>query len=789
MLLNRLRHTFGHREWRRLGVPPPWVLLLLATPLLTAFYLVLPATGVARVVAYPAFGLIATVAVLIGIRRGHPARPGAWRLIALGLALLSIGDITYSVLALGGEVPYPSLSDLAYLSAYVALISGTVGLVRGRVAGGDRTPIIDAAIIGAGAASILWIAIIRPSVLGSIDGFAAMVSMTYPAMDLILLTLCLRVLLTGGARARFFQLLVAGIALYLAADIIYVMAILHGTYVDGHPVDAGWIAGVLLMGVAALHPSVSVRVVPVETNDARLSRIRLGMLAIAALVAPTILLVSEIQDGDDAAIGLVIEWTVLFGLVFIRLATTVKELGASLQERRRLQADLAYQANHDPLTRLANRHLFEARLADAMATAPEQTGLIFIDVDDFKAVNDTLGHPTGDEVLRLVAGRVQRRMRAGDLAARIGGDELAILVEGCDDVSTVRSVAERALTAVREPMNIGGRQLVVHASAGVSLGHAGASAVDLMRDADIAMYQAKSHGKDQVEDFRPSMLGDVVRNYESRTELARAVESGAFVLHYQPAINLSNGAIVGAEALVRWNHPDRGLLSPQEFLPQAETTGVIQPLGRWILREACLTASKWPARLDGERAAISVNLSASQLLQPSIVEDVAAVLAETGLPGDKLCLEVTETALVDIVPARAALLRLHEVGVYLALDDFGTGYSSLNYLAELPFDIVKIDRSFIGSIGKGRRVDALLQGIIALCASMDLMTVAEGIESESQLARLRALGCQLGQGFLFARPVTAKAFEALLITEQAGARRPTALAGIPGLAPVPAVAP
>jgi diguanylate cyclase (GGDEF)-like protein len=538
--------------------------------------------------------------------------------------------------------------------------------------------------------------------------------------------------------------------------------------------------------VAALHPSVAHQVIPAETADSRLSRARLGMLAAAALIAPIILLFWEVESGDELAAGLVIEWTLLFGLVFLRLATTLKELAFSLQERRRLQGDLAYQANHDPLTRLANRLLFETRLAGAMATSPSRTALVFLDLDDFKAVNDTLGHPTGDQVLRIVAERVQRRVRAMDLAARLGGDELAILVEDYDDPSMVRAVAERALAAVRAPITIGDRQLMIHASAGVSLGRAGSTAVDLMRDADIALYKAKSGGKDQVEDFRPAMLSEVVRTYELRMELADAVETGAFVLHYQPAVDLASGVIIGAEALVRWNHPERGLVSPLQFIPQAESTGLIHPLGQWILREACTTAAAWPNRPDGDRPALSVNLAASQLLQPGFVEDLAVILAETGLPARKLCLEVTESALVDIAPARAALLRLHEMGVFLALDDFGTGYSALNYLADLPFDIVKIDQSFIGAIGQGQRVDALLLGILGLCDSLNLMTVAEGIEAESQLAHLRSLGCRLGQGYLFSRPIPALQFEALLL-QQGAERRPGI--GWGGLfKPVPAAA-
>jgi EAL domain-containing protein (putative c-di-GMP-specific phosphodiesterase class I) len=280
----------------------------------------------------------------------------------------------------------------------------------------------------------------------------------------------------------------------------------------------------------------------------------------------------------------------------------------------------------------------------------------------------------------------------------------------------------------------------------------------------------------------------VIRSYELGTEMAHAIETGAFVLHFQPAVNLTSGAIVGAEALVRWNHPQRGLLGPHEFIPQAESSGLIHSLGRWILREACVAAVGWPTRLDGQRPAVSVNLAASQLLQPGIVEEVAEILAETGLPPRKLILEVTESALVDLDVARAALLRLRGLGVLLALDDFGTGYSALSYLARLPFDIVKIDQSFVAAIGQGRRVDALLAGILGLCDALELVTVAEGIEEGPQLDRLVALGCRIGQGYLFARPVPAAEFTALLLTSRETQRRSPGVGAFTALVARPAVA-
>ena len=313
--------------------------------------------------------------------------------------------------------------------------------------------------------------------------------------------------------------------------------------------------------------------------------------------------------------------------------------------------------------------------------------------------------------------------------------------------------------------------------AGVVLGTVGSTASDLMRDADVAMYQAKAHGKDKAEVYQAAMHGIVTRRYELGTEIANAIATRAFVLHYQPAIELETGAIVGAEALVRWNHPVRGLIGPGEFISLAESLGLINGLGSWILREACVTAASWPDRPDGQRPAISVNLAASQLLQPGLVDEVAALLAETGLAPDRLILEVTESALVDLAPARDALQRLRGLGVLLALDDFGTGYSALSYLADLPFHIVKIDQSFVAALGQGDRFDAIVEGIIGLCDALDLVTVAEGIEDASQLDRLRGLGCRIGQGYYFARPVRSAEFIALLAAPRPTSRPPEPVPG------------
>ena len=649
----------------------------------------------------------------------------------------------------------------------VFLSGGALGLIRGRTTGGERTTLIDAAIVTTGALAAFWVVIMVPSITGVTDPIAITVSLAYPGADLILLMVGMHALLGGGARPRFLQFLLAGLALVFVADVVYAMALLGGSYVIGDPVDIGWIVGVLLMGVAALHPSALDAVVALPKAEARLSPSRLALLATAAFLGPVLLLVNRTSPDPWVILGITSSWTVLFGLVLVRLATTVDELGNSLIQRRRLQDDLAYQATHDSLTRLANRALFESRLEAAVARDPAGTGLIFMDLDDFKTVNDTLGHPTGDALLRTLAARIQRELRSTDLGARIGGDEFAILVEDCPDEGTLRSLAERILAVIRAPVALAGRHLVIHASAGMAFGSSGASGMDLMRDADVAMYQAKANGKDQVERHEPAMHDAIVRGYQLRTELAAAIAAKSFILDYQPIIDIETGVITAGEALVRWRHAERGVLLPEEFIGIAESSGLIHELGRWILREACRAAVRWPARPDGRPRSVGVNLAPSQLLEPGFVGEVAGILRETGLDPKRLTFEVTESALIDLEAAAAALERLSNLGVALALDDFGTGYSALGYLADLPFDIVKVDESFVAGMENSERVEALLGGILALCRSLGLLAVAEGVETEAQLARLRRLGCPEGQGYLFARPMPLAAFEALLVSGDA----------------------
>ncbi|HEX2221066.1 MAG TPA: EAL domain-containing protein [Candidatus Limnocylindria bacterium] len=440
-----------------------------------------------------------------------------------------------------------------------------------------------------------------------------------------------------------------------------------------------------------------------------------------------------------------------------------------ITDRQQLEEQLRHQAFHDALTGLANRALFADRVDHALHRAgrhPSSVAVLFLDLDDFKTVNDSLGHEAGDELLRAVADRLRRALREGDTAARLGGDEFAILLEEVDSEGAAE-VADRVLDALRGRFRVGRRELGISASIGVAVGRTRASASDLLRNADVAMYRAKAAGKGRVVMFRSGMERAAANRLQLRADLERALQHGELVVHYQPIVDLAGGDIRGVEALVRWNHPRRGLLGPVEFIGLAEETGQILRLGRFVLEEACRQVCAWNrARLARLPLMVSVNLSVKQLEHPGIGEEVAAVLRATGLPPELLTLEITETVLMqDTELTRRALANLKTLGVRIVIDDFGTGYSSLNYLRRFPIDGLKIDRSFVAALETGREEAALVASILSLSRTLRLHTVAEGIERPEQLSRLRALGGELGQGYHFAGPMTS-ADVAQLVEEQ-----------------------
>jgi diguanylate cyclase (GGDEF)-like protein/PAS domain S-box-containing protein len=431
-------------------------------------------------------------------------------------------------------------------------------------------------------------------------------------------------------------------------------------------------------------------------------------------------------------------------------------------ENKRLEEQLRSLAFYDPLTLLANRSLFADRVHHAVGRIRDglRPGVLFIDLDNFKTINDVLGHGAGDQLLRGCAQRIVQGTRASDTVARLGGDEFAVLIDDVQSPQAAQTVAEHVLKALLAPITIEGRELYISASIGICLGGANTTVEHLLRNADAAMYRAKALGKGKAVLFEPEMLKAARRRLQIEHELAAGIERNEFLVYYQPIVDLNSSHLVGVEALMRWQHPTRGIVMPAEFIPVAEETGHIVQMSQWILKQACHDAANLRRAVHmGDGLRVSVNISGRYLQHPTMLDDVREALEESGLHPGSLVLEVTESLLLQEAPElESRLAALKALGVRLALDDFGTGYSSLAYLHRFPLDVLKIDRSFIHQLGTGapgesNNTDALAKAILSLAEALGLDTVAEGIEIESQREALLRLGCQTGQGFTFGKPM------------------------------------
>jgi diguanylate cyclase (GGDEF)-like protein len=475
-------------------------------------------------------------------------------------------------------------------------------------------------------------------------------------------------------------------------------------------------------------------------------------------------------------IGLLI--TLLLLLVYRVLSVSRRRAWGLVGEKT---GELAYRALHDPLTDLPNRALVLDRAEQVLARARRlgaTSTALFVDVDAFKQVNDRYGHHAGDEVLRQVAARLTTVLRDNDTVGRLGGDEFVMVIDSLGANAQPELVAERILDVLRQPFDLPGRAdapAMLTASVGIATGFP-TSAEQLLQDADLALYKAKALGKNGFAVFESAMQTAAQDRIELEADLAGALAAEQFALVYQPMLDLESERIVGVEALLRWNHPTAGSISPNVFIPIAEENGLIIELGRWVLEQACAQGAAWRAR--GRRLNISVNASARQLERPEFVEEVRATLAHSGLEAEALTLEITETVLMRKPDATAQLLaKLKALGVRIAVDDFGTGYSSLAYLRQFPVDSLKIDRTFITSLARSREAHALAHTLIQLGKALGLQTLAEGVEESDQVRELRIEGCDLAQGYLFARPMAPDALEAFLGEHIALAHASTALAG------------
>ncbi len=438
---------------------------------------------------------------------------------------------------------------------------------------------------------------------------------------------------------------------------------------------------------------------------------------------------------------------------------TVASILATALSRRNVEEALRRQAVHDGLTDLPNRTLLQDRLETALSRlgrSGNSVSVFFVDLDNFKLVNDTLGHSLGDSVVAAVADRLTGAVRACDTVARFGGDEFVVVSEDTDLAAACR-LADRIRKAVAVPLSVAGKSIALTASIGcATTADPSASPESLLADADMAMYEAKGAGKNRVEVFVPSLRRRTAQRLETVSGIRHGLDAGEFRLFYQPIFDLAAGRVAGHEALLRWQHPTSGLLLPSQFIEYAETSGLIVPVGKWVLRTGCSQSAAW--RREGRPARVTMNVSGRQLTDAEFVEDVAAALRETGAEPSDIHLEITESVLIaDLERARRALDALHALGVHLGLDDFGTGWSSLSQLALLPFDFVKIDKCFVQDVQTNRRISALLRSIVGLCTTLGLRAIVEGIETASQLDYVKALHVRMAQGFLFGVPVPADA--------------------------------
>jgi diguanylate cyclase (GGDEF)-like protein len=711
---------------------------------------------------YPV-GIAAIVTALGAARRcrDQPRLRTGWRLLALASFSYLAGDISQTVYERLGSKPYPSVGDGFYLLFYPLMLWGLLHFATGRRDLAERLRLVlDLAVVAVGGSIVVFYVVLGPTVVQSgTEGLQDAFSIAYPVGDMVLLVGLASVLLrrTAVSSARALQFVTVGMMFFVAADLLYGYITLHSTYQGGDPVDSLWMIAIAVFAVAGAAQGS-----PEASGDVTLEpgRHRANWApVIATAVGFGLLVFNERHQPLLPNMTLVIAAVVLATLVSVRQFLAQRDL-------LRTQGTLSHQSLHDALTGLPNRALVIDRAERMLARARRSRrpmAALYVDIDGFKQVNDRFGHAAGDELLRVVSGRLLGMVREADTVGRLGGDEFVVLLENSSLDAGPELVAERMCHVLAEPVELAradGRTLSVSSSIGIALGEQ-ESADELFREADFALYEAKGAGKNRWAAFESRMHTAAKDRLELEMDLKEALDANQFFLLYQPTFNLQTEEMTGVEALIRWRHPVRGIIAPDAFIPLAEETGLIVPIGRWVLRTACQQAAIW--HRHGRGLGMAVNLSGRQLDESDLVQDVADALKFTSLDPLALTLEITETALMrDAGAAARTLTALKALGVRIAVDDFGTGYSSLAYLRQFPVDALKIDRSFISGIAASGDSKALIHTLVQLGKTLGLETLGEGIEEQAQLRHLQDEDCDSGQGFLFARPLEAAAVDEVL---------------------------
>ncbi len=731
-----------------------WVVLA-GSVLGSAVYLLHSSTVVATTVLVT-IAAVTVGSIVVGIAVHRPNLVLPWQLVTVASGLFLVGGLG-RVMGRQGLVGWEvTLAPVATLAGYATVGAAAAVWLHARATGTGAAAALDAALVGLAVALVIWTVLVAPvGAASTVSDGSVLLETTYPIIDAILLTVLVQLVFTSATGDRSFVLLTSCLVLLLVGDLGYAVNTVGLVDVPGGLRDVPFLLGYGALAAAALHPSMA-HVASNQPRQVYVGRRRLPGLVVGVVAAVTILFLAPADDLLDRSVRGVLFGVLLLGIL-LRSEGAVRRHAAGERDER-------HRSTHDGLTGLPNRVLLRERVAQrlAEATGVERVSLLFIDLDGFKFVNDFHGHTVGDELLVQAARRLRGVTRSDDVVARYGGDEFVIVV--ALDRAATEGLADRVVATFSEPFSLAVGSVFVSASIGIarSAGPAATSDVDgtapgvdeLIQQADTAMYQAKARGRGGYARYDDSLRERARLQVETSTALRHALAREEFEVFYQPMVDLRDGRTLGWEALLRWNR-DGEELSPAVFVPIAETSDIIVPIGAWVLRTACTQLAAW-RREHGLPLHVSVNLSARQLRDTSLAATVADVLAETGLPGDALWLELTETALVDD-PASAleVLDELAALGVVICLDDFGTGYSALGYLQRFPVSVVKIDGSFVAVLDEGDPGSTVAGAVQSMAGALGLRTVAEGVETELQEQQLRRLGCHLVQGYRYGYPVPA----------------------------------